>query len=71
MSKNGFIAVVGRRIKKSRLDLGISQEELASISFVDRTYLCQIELGTANPTLRVLCRLSRALGTSVSEITRP
>lgn len=47
---------------KQRLSLGLSQEALAYESDVDRSYVSQIERGQGNPSLRVLCQLSRRLG---------
>lgn len=47
---------------RQRLALGLSQETLAYEADVDRSYVSQIERGQGNPSLRVLCQLSRRLG---------
>lgn len=38
-----------------------SQEELALLSDIDRTYLARIEEGKANPTIKTLHKLARIL----------
>ncbi|MFA6005534.1 MAG: helix-turn-helix transcriptional regulator [Patescibacteria group bacterium] len=50
--------------------LDISQERLAYASDVDRTYMGKIERGVANPTVKVLHKLSRILHTTISELTK-
>ena len=39
----------------------LSQEELALLSDVDRTYIARIEEGKANPTVKVLYKLAKKL----------
>ncbi|WP_416371391.1 helix-turn-helix domain-containing protein [Yersinia sp. Marseille-Q5920] len=48
-------------IKKLRRQSSLSQEELAGLSNIHRTYLSQIERGIKCPTLYVLNDLSKAL----------
>lgn len=38
----------GKRVKELRLQKGISQEKLANIAGVDRTYMTQVENGKRN-----------------------
>ncbi len=52
---------LARSVKLRRKELGLSQEELADLAEIDRTYASQIERGIANPSLEVLYRISRAL----------
>lgn len=52
---------LARSVKLRRKELGLSQEELADLAEIDRTYASQIERGIANPSLEVLFRISRAL----------
>jgi ribosome-binding protein aMBF1 (putative translation factor) len=54
-------AVVGRLVHRHRLALGISQEEFADRTGLDRTYVSGIERGVRNPTLLVLWRLAETL----------
>jgi len=55
-------------VKNRRATLGISQEELAHLAEIDRTYASQIERAIANPSLQVLCNLAEALQISLSQL---
>jgi transcriptional regulator with XRE-family HTH domain len=53
--------VLSANIKTRRKELGISQEKLALISGVDRSYMSEIERQIANPSIDALLRISNAL----------
>ncbi len=55
-------ARVGRNLRRYRLAKGVSQEELAHLCELDRTYVSGIERGVRNPTVVVLERLAGVLG---------
>lgn len=59
---------VGPAIRTLRDEVGISQEELAGRSGLDRTYISGIERGRRNPSVRSLQRVSDALGTTLDVI---
>lgn len=64
MRDKGFEQLIdrlGEEIKESRLNAGLSQEGLALAAGVDRTYVSQLERGVANPSLRILYRISKVL----------
>lgn len=61
---------IGKRIREIRIKKGFSQEKLALLSDLDRTYLPSIENGKRNISITVLERISNALGMTVSEITK-
>lgn len=61
---------IGQRIKKMRIEKGLSQEKLALLSDLDRTYIPSIENGKRNISITVLEKLSNALDISVSELTK-
>jgi len=61
---------LGRAIQRFRRARGISQEDLAGDSEIDRAYVGRLERGEANPTLLLLARLSRALGAPLAELLR-
>ena len=63
---NFFYQRLGKGIINSRKKRKLSQEQLALLSDIDRTYLARIEEGKANPTIKVLKKLSRVLKTRVS-----
>jgi len=61
---------IGQRIKEMRIKKGLSQEKLALLSDLDRTYIPSIENGKRNISITVLEKLSNALDISVSELTK-
>lgn len=58
---------VGKRIKELRKQLGISQEELANIAELDRTYVTSVECGKRNVSIVNIEKLAKALGVSIKE----
>ena len=61
-------AALGRKIKDSRLSLGMSQTELAKRARVRRALVSDIERELANPTLDSLVRIARALGVELADL---
>ena len=61
---------LGRAIRRLRTERGISQEGLAAISGVDRTFMGEIERGEANPSFDVLQRIASGLAMRLSELVR-
>jgi len=60
--------VLGENVKSLRLSQGLSQEELAFRSELDRTYISQIERGVANPSVLVLIKISLILGVELGDM---
>lgn len=58
---------VGLRIKELRNKRGWSQEELAHLSGLDRTYITSVEKGRRNISIVNIEKLSNALGISLKE----
>lgn len=58
----------GKKLKKIRLEQGLSQEALALSAELDRTYIPSIEKGERNVSITVLEKLAKALGISISEL---
>ena len=58
----------GQALRELRAERGISQERLALMAGLDRTYVSGIERGERNPSLTNLLKLAAALGVQVSEI---
>ncbi len=52
---------VARRIRETRLREKLTQQEVADRVGVKKSYIFELERGTANPTLRTLYRLGKAL----------
>ncbi len=61
---------VGKRIKELRNRLGISQEELADIAELDRTYITSVECGRRNISIVNLSKLAEALQITLSDFFR-
>lgn len=51
----------GTVLRKYRLQQHLSQEKLAELADLDRTYISQIERGLKSPSLKALLALSQAL----------
>lgn len=58
---------VGLRIKKLRIEKGLSQEEFAFRCNLDRTYITSLERGKRNISLTNLEKIAHALDLSLSE----
>lgn len=55
---------IGIRIKKLREDKKVSQEQLAHLADVDRSYMSKIENGSVHISINILERIVKALGTT-------
>lgn len=60
--------IVANNLKAARKSSSLSQEALADLAEVDRTYVSGIERGTRNPTIIVLAKFAEALGTSTAAL---
>ena len=58
----------GQTIRKLREKKGLSQEKLADIADLHRTYIGHVERGEKNLTLRSLERIAKALGVSARDL---
>ncbi len=59
----------GGKVKTLRKESNFSQEKLAEISSLHRTYIGMIERGERNISLKNIEKLSKALNVSISELT--
>lgn len=55
-------------VARVRVSKGMSLRELAEKSNVAKSHIQKIEVGEANPSLEVMCRLAEALGCEVTEL---
>ena len=60
--------LLGRAVRKKRLAIRLSQEELAERAAVHRTYIGQVERGETNISLDNLVKLAAALGVAVRDL---
>lgn len=58
----------GTRIKELRLSRGLSQERLAELTGLHRTYLASAERGERNVSLQNICRIAGGLGCEPVEL---
>lgn len=59
---------LGSAIRRIRLSKDISQEKLALLASVDRSYVGQVERGDNNVAILTLARLASALDISIAEL---
>ena len=58
--------VIGYKIKQRRLELNLSQSQLAELVGIDQSDLSKIEKGNANPSIKTLVRIANGLNNKVS-----
>ena len=58
----------GQAVRKLRLAKGISQEKLAELAEIHRTYIGDVERGKRNIALLNMTRIARALGISLTSL---
>lgn len=61
MDKNEILKVFGLNIQRLRKEKGLSQEKLAEIANVHRTYIGMIERAEKNITLLNIQKIAKAL----------
>jgi transcriptional regulator with XRE-family HTH domain len=58
----------GNRLREVREAAGVSQEKLAELAGLHRTYVSSVERGKRNISLQNIERLALALGVSMKEL---
>ena len=64
------LEILGERVRKRRIALGWTQEHLADVAEIDRSYIGGVERGERNVTFTMLCRICAALRCDVSSLTQ-
>jgi transcriptional regulator with XRE-family HTH domain len=67
-ARTDLLAAFGQAVRDARLALGVSQERLAELAQVHRTYVGDIERGERNVSLRNIERLADALGLTMASL---
>ena len=72
MSMRGHILYkkLGSNLLYERRRQNLSQEELAELARIDRTYLARIESGKANPSITIIYKLTNSLKIAIHEILK-
>lgn len=58
----------GDSVRRARLRVGLTQEELADKCGLDRSYIGGVERGERNPTLSVIEKIAVGLGVSIRSL---
>ena len=58
----------GEAVRNVRTAIGLTQEELADRSGLDRSYIGGVERGERNPTLTVIEKIAEGLGITLAEL---
>lgn len=66
--KKEILVEFGKKVRAKRLELGLSQEELADKAGVHRTYIGMIERAEKNITLENIEKIAKALGINPREL---
>ena len=68
MSSKNILEIFGENVQKYRKERQISQEKLAEIAGVHRTYVGMIERAEKNITLRNMEKIANALGVKIKDL---
>ena len=70
VATNEALKTFGARVRLRRRELGFSQEEVAGISELHRTYIGSLERGERNISLANIVRLANALELDPAELVK-
>lgn len=70
MAKRNVLKAFGIRVREIRTQKGLSQEELARLAKIDRTYIGGIERGERNAGIKNVWRIADALDVPAAELFR-
>lgn len=68
MSKEPILLKFGKNVQTHRIRQGLSQEKLAELAEVHRTYIGMIERAEKNITLRNIERIAKALRVEIKDL---
>jgi transcriptional regulator with XRE-family HTH domain len=68
MGSENILEIFGRNVQRYRKEKGISQEKLAEIAGVHRTYVGMIERAEKNITLRNIEKIANALELNIKDL---
>ncbi len=69
-SRDRTLLAFGRNVARIRSNRAFSQDKLAEIADLDRTYISGIERGVRNPGIKTVIRIAHALDVSVGELCK-
>lgn len=65
-----FYKLLGQKIKQRRKEIGLTQQQLADKMNISLNFMGKIEVAFSKPSLDTLIELSKALNTTVSDLTK-
>ena len=65
-----FYKLLGKNIKKRRLELNLTQQEFADKMDMSLNFIGKIEVAFSKPSLDTLIKIAEVLDTTVSELTK-
>lgn len=68
MDKKKILSNFGNNVREKRTHLNLSQEELADLANVHRTYIGMVERGEKNISLINIYKLARALNIEMRDL---
>jgi transcriptional regulator with XRE-family HTH domain len=68
MARTSAQQKLGIKIRSIRLELNMTQEIVADITGLDRTYISGIERGIRNPSIKNIDKIAKALKVSSSTL---
>jgi len=70
MERKQQLKILGELIRKRRININLTQYQLAERSNVDRNYIGMLERGERNPSYLTLLKISHGLNLPLSEILK-
>lgn len=70
MSSDSILIIFGNNVQRYRKNLQLSQEKLAELAGVHRTYIGMIERAEKNITLCNMEKIAKALGVEISDLLK-
>jgi len=67
-ARDPVLTAFGMAVRSARLERGISQEELAHLASIDRSYVSSVERGEQNIAIINISRIASALGIAAAEL---
>jgi transcriptional regulator with XRE-family HTH domain len=66
--RNDTLVIFGKKVRSMRKQKGLSQEALAALAGIDRSYMGHIERGEKNITLTKIYQISNALKVDIKSL---
>ncbi|WP_412537187.1 helix-turn-helix domain-containing protein [Marinobacter sp. MIT932201] len=66
--KDSRLVAFGQQVRKIRKEKGLSQEALADLADIDRSYMGHIERGDQNVTLTKIYQIADALNIPINQL---